>query len=262
MTGGFGCKRTKGLNRLLPTVVVLLVGLLVYACTSTSSPSQKDSKKPPELRPKPYRVGKYWYHPLSHARDFREKGIASWYGKAFHGKRTSSGEIYDMYAMTAAHKTLPLGIFVRVTNLNNHKSIEVRVNDRGPFVRGRIIDLSHTAAKKIGIVGPGTAPVEVVALGAPLAPGRSGKGGKYAKVDYFSGKFTIQIGAFSDRKNAVKLKTKLEKEYTKAHLQPHDSGRKIYYRVRVGDYANLDEAERFEQKLIKGGYREAFIVAE
>ena len=96
----------------------------------------------------------------------------------------------------------------------------------------------------------------------PLAPGRSGKGGKYAKVDYFSGKFTIQIGAFSDRKNAVKLKTKLEKEYTKAHIQPHDSGRKIYYRVRVGDYANLDEAERFEQKLIKGGYREAFIVAE
>jgi len=262
MTSRFGCNRTKGLNRLLSGTVILLVGLLVYACKSTLPPAHTGSKKIPEPRPKPYRVGKYWYHPLPYARDFKEKGIASWYGKAFHGKRTSSGEIYDMYAMTAAHKTLPLGIFVRVTNLNNHKSIEVRINDRGPFVRGRIIDLSHTAAKNLGIIGPGTAPVEVVALGAPLAPGHSSKGGKYAKVDYFSGKFTIQIGAFSDQKNAVKLKTKLEKEYTKTYIQPHDNGQKIYYRVRVGNYSNLDQAERFEQKLIKGGYPEAFIVAE
>jgi rare lipoprotein A len=239
-----------------------LVGLLINACVSILPSSQKDLKKPSELRPKPYRVGKYWYHPLSSARDFKEKGIASWYGKAFHGKETSSGEIYDMYAMTAAHKTLPLGIFVRVTNLNTHKNVEVRINDRGPFVRGRIIDLSYIAAKKLDIVGPGTAPVEVEALGAPLASGRPGQGGKYAKVDYFSGKFTIQIGAFSDRNNAVKLKTKLENEWAKAHIQPHDTGRKVYYRVRVGNYFKLDHAERFEQKLVKDGYTEAFIVAE
>jgi rare lipoprotein A len=243
--------------------MVLLVGILISACISTSPSPQKELKKPSELlHPKPYRVGKYWYQPLSSARDFKEKGIASWYGKAFHGKKTSSGEIYDMYAMTAAHKTLPLGIFVRVTNLNTHKSIEVRINDRGPFVRGRIIDLSYTAAKRLNIIGPGTAPVEVVTLGAPLAPGRPCKGGKYVKVDYFSGRFTIQIGAFSDQKNAARLKTTLEKEYTKAHIQSYDSGQKIYYRVRVGNFFKLDHAERFEQKLVKDGYTEAFIVAE
>jgi rare lipoprotein A len=207
-------------------------------------------------------VGKYWYHPLPHAKDYKESGIASWYGKSFHGKKTSNGEIYNMYAMTAAHKTLPLGVFVRVTNLNSGKSIEVRINDRGPFVRGRIIDLSYTAAKKLEIVGPGTAPVEVIALGAPLAPGKATDQQKYVKVDFFNGEFTFQVGAFSDRNNAQRLINQLKKKYTNAHMVTYDTGAQIFYRVRVGKCSNLEDAERFEQKLINSGYREAFIVAE
>ncbi len=247
-----------GQNWMKLGVVIIIVGLLTWACRSTPPPATEEEVK----HPKPYRVGKYWYHPLPHARDFRERGIASWYGEAFHGKRTSSGEIYDMYAMTAAHKTLPLGVFVRVTNLKNDKNIEVRINDRGPFVRGRIIDLSYTAAKKLDIVGPGTAPVEVVALGAPSSPDVAPTDGKYVKVDYFSGKFTVQVGAFSDPNNAQRLQNKLNQSYNNAHVVPYDTGRQTYYRVRVGNYAQLDKAEHFEQKLIENGYPEAFIVAE
>ena len=262
MTGQLVCNRTRGMNRLLLVVVILLAGIVVCTCRSMPPPAPTKAKKAAPSKPKPYRVGKYWYHPLPHARDFREKGIASWYGRDFHGKRTSSGELYDMYALTAAHKTLPLGVFVRVTNLNNHKHIDVRINDRGPFVKGRIIDLSYIAAKKLDIVGPGTALVEVVALGAPTTSHNSGKNEKYIKIDYFSGRFTIQIGAFSNQKNAAQLKTKLATEYAHAHIQPYKAGRKIYYRVRVGAYSNLDEAERFEKQLNETGYSGAFIVAE
>jgi rare lipoprotein A len=262
MTARPGCNRIRGMNRLLLTVVILLAAMVICTCRSIPPPAPTKVKKTVPVKPKPYRVGKYWYHPLPHARDFKEKGIASWYGEDFHGKRTSSGELYDMYALTAAHKTLPLGVFVRVTNLTNHKHIDVRINDRGPFVKGRIIDLSYIAAQKLDIVGPGTAPVEVVALGAPATSANSDKNEKYIKIDYFSGKFTIQIGAFSNHKNAARLKTKLAKDYAHAHIQPHQSDRKIYYRVRVGDYSNLDEAERFEKELNESGYAGAFIVAE
>jgi rare lipoprotein A len=249
-------------RRLLLTVVILLAGIVVCTCRSLPPPAPTKVKKTVPAKPKPYRVGKYWYHPLPHARDFKEKGIASWYGKDFHGKRTSSGEIYDMHALTAAHKTLPLGVFVRVTNLNNHKQIDLRINDRGPFVKGRIIDLSYIAAKKLDIVGPGTALVQVVALGAPATSANAAKNEEYIKIDYFSGKFTIQIGAFSNQKNAVRLKNKLAKEYAHAHIQPYKAGRKVYYRVRVGSYSKLDEAERFEKELNQSGYAGAFIVAE
>ena len=111
------------------------------------------------------------YYVLDSAQGFKERGIASWYGNKFHGNQTSNGEIYDMYAMTAAHKRLPLPTYVKVTNLNNQRSITVRVNDRGPFHEGRVIDLSWAAAKKLGIDKTGTAPVEVVAINpGPSAP--------------------------------------------------------------------------------------------
>lgn len=256
---------TKRLEAIKSGVLVMLVGLMVFACSSTPSPRPTTPVHPedkPVRRPKPYRVGRYWYQPLPDARDYKEKGIASWYGKDFHGKKTSNGEVYDMYAMTAAHKTLPLGVFVRVTNLNNKKSIEVRINDRGPFVRGRIIDLSYTAAQKLDIVGPGTAPVEVLALGAPPSPDGGNLQGQYTKVDFFSGTFTIQVGAFSNQDNADRLKEKLGQEYDHAHIIAHNTGSNIYYRVRVGNYTNLDDAEHSERKLINGGYPGVFIVAE
>ncbi len=216
---------------------------------------------PKERLPKPYRVGKEWYQPLASSKSFKERGIASWYGQDFHGKRTSSGEIYDMYAMTAAHKLLPLGTHVRVTNLQNSRVIEVRVNDRGPFVRGRVIDLSYTAAQKLGIVGPGTAQVEVVALGTPTVKKGFGED-NYVASNYFSGNFTVQVGAFQNRENAVMLRDKLAALHSEAHIAVHNDGRQTFYRVRVGRYDNLDNVMAAEQSLIDRGYSGAFSVAE
>lgn len=119
--------------------------------------------------PESYEVDGTEYHVLDTSEGYREIATASWYGEAFHGRRTSSGETYDMYQMSAAHKTLPLPTYVRVTNLGNGRSIVVRVNDRGPFVEGRIIDLSYVAALRLGMIGTGTARVEVVALDPPAS---------------------------------------------------------------------------------------------
>ena len=117
--------------------------------------------------PESYEVDGKEYHVLDTSRGYSQRGIASWYGQAFHGRSTSSGEPYDMYLMTAAHKTLPLPTYVQVTNLENGRTVVVRVNDRGPFVEGRIIDVSYVAAQRLGMVGRGTAQVEVVALDPP-----------------------------------------------------------------------------------------------
>ena len=135
-------------------------------------------------------------------------------------KTTSSREIYDMYAITAAHKTLPLGTYVRVTNLNNGKTLDVRINDRGPFVDGRIIDLSYAAAKKLDIIGPGTADVRVIALGNRTRQDtRFGKKiDEYTPVNFYQGNFTIQVGAFENKENAEKLRDRLSKKFKNAHM--------------------------------------------
>ena len=236
--------------------IILCVLFFAFSSCSTRSPQPVAPGQP-----KPYRVGTTWYYPVSDATDFRQKGKASWYGKKFHGKKTSSGEIYNMHAMTAAHKTLPLGTYVRVHNLNNGKSIEVRINDRGPFVRGRIIDLSYAGATQLNIVGPGTAPVEIVALGKAGASDDGNSAG-YVPVDYYSGNFTFQVGAFSQQENAVRLKQKLEKKYMNVHIVPFDDGKRIMYRVRVGKASSLKQAEEYERILIQQGFTGAFIVAE
>jgi len=227
--------------------------LLLQACASSPPPPT------PKGHPKPYRVNGYWYKPIPHAKGFTERGIASWYGKKFHGRRTSSGEIYDMYAMTAAHKTLPLGTWVQVRRLDDNRQIVVRVNDRGPFVHGRIIDLSYTGAKKLGMVGPGTAKVEIVALGERR---ETTAGETFVPVDYYSGRFTFQVGAFSNRDNAERLRAKLERSFTNAHVVPYDRGDMIFYRVRVGRCNDLEAADQFEENLARSGYPDAFIVAE
>ena len=237
----------------------LLAVIFIIACAAQPPPPPT---QPPNY-PKPYRVGNKWYQPIPHSRGFVQKGRASWYGKKFHGRKTSSGEIYNMYAMTAAHKTLPLGTYVRVTNLTNHREIVVRINDRGPFVRGRIIDLSYTAAKKMGIVGPGTAPVKLVALGTrrPQAASSSGTPA-YVPVDFYSGNFTIQVGAFHDRLNAERLRAKLARSYSNAHIMTYRHGAETFYRVRVGKASTLDQAVEFENRMIQNGFVDAFIIAE
>lgn len=238
-----------------------VLGFLLCIFCGGCSLSPEPKRKPGQ--PRPYKVMGKWYEPISSARGFTEKGKASWYGKDFHGKKTANGEIYDMYAMTAAHKTLPLGTWVRVKNLDNNREIEVRINDRGPFVKGRIIDLSYTAAKKLGVVGPGTAPVKITALGRP-APSKkdSDKPTVYIPTDYYSGNFTVQVGAFVVRQNAENLKRKLDQTYQYAHIVSVNLGGQTFYRVRVGRSNSLEQAREYETALVKKGFDGAFVVAE
>lgn len=232
--------------------------LVVTGCSTTpKAPTQTPGK------PKPYRVAGKWYQPVSHAKGFQQQGIASWYGKKFHGKKTSNGEIYDMYAMTAAHKTLPLGTYVHVRNLDNDAEVTVRINDRGPFVKGRIIDLSYTAAQKIDIATSGTAPVVIVALEKENRHRSQKKEDpEQEPVDYYKGNFTFQIGAFSDKQNALRLKQTLDQTYKNAHIAEYDNGQEILYRVRVGRAASLEQAVEYEKALIQQGFKDVFIVAE
>jgi len=181
------------------------------------------------------------YHTLSSSKGYKEQGMASWYGTKFHGKRTSSGEPYDLYGMTAAHKTLPLPTYVEVTNLRNDRSVIVKVNDRGPFHDDRLIDLSYTAAVKLGIVGHGTGHVEVTAIdtGTPL-----------------------QVGAFSNRENAERLQGKIQAEAVGAVRiveGPGESG--TFYKVQVGPFSDAAELERVAAALKSLGINESRSVA-
>ncbi len=249
----FFCPRRKRNVWRLTTRVLFLI--FITSCATSPPPPKRQPG-----HPKPYKVFGKWYQPLPHSNGFRQRGLASWYGRDFHGKKTSNGENYNMYAMTAAHKTLPLGTYVRVYNLENHRQVKVRINDRGPFVRGRIIDLSYTAASKLGVVGPGTAKVEVVALGTPVSGDITRQA--YKQPDYYSGNFTFQVGAFIDRDNAQAHKRKLAQRFQNAHITVYDNGTRVYYRVRVGKATTLAQAVKFEAYLIQNGFPDAFLVAE
>jgi len=244
--------------RRLAAVWVLLLAL-GYGCATVEPPPPPA----PTGYPKPYKVLGQWYQPLPHAKDFSQRGIASWYGEDFHGKKTSSGEVYDMHAMTAAHKTLPLGTYVQVTNLSNNRTTQVRINDRGPFVRSRIIDLSYSAARTLEVVGPGTAPVEIVALGTRVAPESAGQpGGTYLPVEYYKGTFTIQVNAFKIQTNAERLKAELDKKYKNVHIAEYHNGIETFYRVRVGRCTTLQQADEYEAIMINAGFKDSFAVAE
>ncbi|PLX75866.1 MAG: septal ring lytic transglycosylase RlpA family lipoprotein [Desulfuromonas sp.] len=215
---------------------------------------------PKDYTQRPYEVNGERYQPIPSANGYSEQGIASWYGSDFHGRKTSNGETYDMYAMTAAHKTLPMNVDVRVTNLNNGRSTVVRINDRGPFVKGRIIDLSYSAAKQLDIVGPGTAPVRIEALG--YREGR-GQAVSYRRpASYQPGPFLVQVGAFSVQANALRLAAELKGRFGQAQVtEGWVNGRK-FYRVRVGQYAAIDSAQQALLRLEQEGYGAGFVVAE
>jgi len=236
--------------------------LIMYGCRSVSTAPPREAPATPQGYPKPYRVGTQWYQPIPDAEGFRQRGTASWYGKKFHGRKTSNGETYDMYGVSAAHKTLPFGTVVRVHNLRNGRKLDIRINDRGPFVRGRIIDLSYGAANKLGVVGPGTAPVEIVALAAPTRMVRQPGGqARVLPVDLTHGNFTFQVGAFQDRNNAERLAAKLKQTYSHVHVTSFDRGDGMFHRVRVGRATTLKDADEYEQALIRQGF-DVFIVAE
>lgn len=232
---------------------------------------------------KPYAVYGVTYTPLADTSGYRERGIASWYGKKFHGKRTSSGEPYDMYAMTAAHKTLPLPSYVRVRNLQNDRSVVVRVNDRGPFLHNRLIDLSYAAAARLGILGTGTGVVEVEAVGPdepstqvvktyPLqivAPAVAAEEISAAPAPPTNPKLYLQVGAFAQRDNAVSLRDRLERESLRPiFVQSAQAGGNggtdtaPIYRVRIGPLASVEEGDRLTERAARLGIRDARIVVE
>lgn len=174
-----------------------------------------------------------------------EQGIASWYGAPFDGRRASDGEVYDMTMPVAAHRTLPFGSVVRVTNLNNGLQTNVRIIDRGPFVAGRIIDLSLAAARSLNLVGPGTAPVriELVSTPAPL-----------------DGDFTVQVGAFAVQSNAERLRMQLAEQYMPIFVQEDDAANGRFFRVRVGREPSQEAAQKLATTLAKITGQRTFVV--
>jgi rare lipoprotein A len=170
-----------------------------------------------------------------------QKGLASWYGPEFHGKLTSNKEIYNMHDLTAAHPTLPFGTYVKVTNLDNGKSVVVRINDRGPFVKGRIIDLSYAAAIKLGMSGAGVVPVMIEVL-KKYSPKKS------------SQKYFVQVGAFISKKNAKSLKKDLLRRYRNVQISILKTSSQTFYRVRIRA-RSMEAAEKIAKKLLKEGYQ-------
>lgn len=237
-------------------MVHLLLALLIAGCAG--SPTPPPSTEPGS--PRPYQVMGKWYRPMAEADGFSQTGIASWYGKKFHGRKTANGETYDMYGISAAHKTLPLGTWVEVENRDNDRRLKVRINDRGPFVAGRVIDLSYGAAKRLGVVGPGTARVRLTALGEAR---QTAQGVTYLPLDYDSGRFTIQVGAFKVRENAERLQKKLDPVYRNVHIVPyqHDIHGTLYG-VRIGLATSLKQAQDHKQALRAKGFDGAFTIAE
>jgi len=162
-----------------------------------------------------------------------EEGIASWYGHPYHGRRAASGEIYNMYAITAAHRTLPFGTEVRVHDLENGRDVEVRINDRGPFIEGRIIDLSFAAAQAMGMSGIARVRLEILGLGSTSEPAV----------------FAVQVGAFRDPANADRLKALIEASFAPVVVVSFDRGDGLFYRVQVGHESSEAAARELAEQL-------------
>jgi len=219
---------------------------------------------------RPYMVFGREYVPATSLRPYRERGVASWYGRKFHGEKTSTGEAYDMYAMTAAHPTLPLPSYARVTSVATGRSVVVRVNDRGPFLHGRVIDLSYAAAHRLGIAQNGSGEVEVEAIlpgeatlvaAAPLPPvtaapaARTPPGVPAAEAETpmpvagADGGFAVQLGAFAGYANAANFVAHLANQLAPLGVEPKIRQVNGLFRVFVGPYAARDDARRTADRL-------------
>ena len=220
-----------------------IISVILAGCAGTSTYDYK-------VNTNPYTINGTTYYPMASAGGFSETGTASWYGPDFHGKQTASGEIYDKYAYTAAHKTLPFGTRVKVTNLDNGLSTTVVINDRGPFKSGRIIDLSYSAAQKISMVGTGTARVRIKAIGSTQSSTNT-----TAATTNTGGTYYVQVAAYSVRDNTNKTVKKLSGMGYKSALK--QNGGK--YTVAVGPYGSRARATTERDKLRKT-YSGAFIV--
>lgn len=220
-----------------------------------------EGKIPPTQRP--YQIDGKTYYPLPSAYGYRAAGTASWYGDKFHGRKTSNGEVYNMHADTAAHKTLPMHTYLLVKNLENGRETIVRVNDRGPFVRGRIIDLSYEAARKLLMDQKGTAAVEITAMGEAMTYRQGEKTLErfLPHADFDKGEFYVQIGSFENESNAIRLKDKMLEGNRKTVVVKSQQDDRIVYRVQVRGGGTVEAAQQMERALSGSGFPEAFVIA-
>jgi len=282
--------RISGLSERLFPVVLAVAALAGCSGSQPSVPTDSRSVINPVRgdrgNPPFYEVAGERYFVLDSSDGFRERGIASWYGRDFHGRPTSSGEIYDMNLMTAAHKSLPLPTWVEVTNLTTNKRVIVKVNDRGPFIAGRVIDLSRRAADELGIIEAGTAQVQVRALGASAAEPASsartavqndstagGQGGGISLISEARAEpvgpgaeafrpLYIQVGAFSDRNNAAKLAEQLQDVgFDRSFVLTSGQGRDRIHRVRIGPIPASD-FDRMQADLRAAGVNDSRLVQD
>ena len=234
------------------------------------SPSHAELMRTPDAVPTPEPRSRYGnpasyvalgrtYRTLPSSRGYVERGIASWYGRKFHKRLTSSREPYDMFAMTAAHRSLPLPTYVRVTHLENGRSAVVRVNDRGPFHPGRIIDLSYAAAVRLGIAETGSGPVEVRAIELD----RDGVSRPASRAAPEPLRYFVQVGAYADERNATRawgLAERVRPGLVSVHRIT--KGGRIFHRVRIGPLSGSDETDRVLEGLIAAGVRNAQVIIE
>jgi rare lipoprotein A len=218
----------------------------------------------PRGNPESYIVLGKRYFVLPTSQGYTERGIASWYGKQFHGRNTSNGERYNMYAMSAAHKTLPLPTYVQVTNLSNGRQVVLRVNDRGPFHGERIIDLSYSAAEKLGMLATGTALVEVKALGADGKPTTTvaDTAAGWRDESHLQNRIFIQVGAFTVRYNAEKLLTTLLARFPSAEIRAAQEQNQLLHRVRIGPLSSVAATDQAVVQLQSLGLSDYRVVVE
>ncbi|HEU0225488.1 MAG TPA: septal ring lytic transglycosylase RlpA family protein [Steroidobacteraceae bacterium] len=239
------------MTRALPPSLLLLALAALTACGAqpqrpdAAGEGPRDEPRAQSGNPPFYEVAGRRYVVLESAAGYVEQGVASWYGPDFHGKRTATGERYDMHAMTGAHPTLPLPAWVRVTNLQNGRSVDVRLNDRGPFAKNRIIDLSRAAAEQLGMIGDGTALVEVRSLASGAPP---------ASLAAPARRFYAQAGAFAEEDNAERLAARLRAAGIEgvAVAVARVDGRRLF-RVRAGPVGSVPEFDRLTERLRAAG---------
>lgn len=262
----------------LPFFLLVLLFLVSSCGPPTITPRPHERKRPGKATQRPYIIQGKTYYPIPNAEGYRETGMASWYGKQFHGRKTSNGETYNMYGGTAAHKTLPMGTMLLVKNLGNGKTTVVRINDRGPFVKSRIIDLSYSAAKSIGMIGKGTAKVRITALGEAVPEKISQTSPSKRSVtlpsepklklklklkhkDFDAGQFYIQVGSFERRGEARKLAEKFADRGRDVVIQQFPAAGIYLLRVMVFSGTSLRKAKKYEKHLENNGFPNALIIA-
>ena len=260
-------------------LLVLLPGCGSFSKYQDGAPSKTmDWEKIPDATPRPeplsetgnpesYVVFGQRYFVDFDANEFSQQGVASWYGTKFHGRKTSSGEKYDMYQMTAAHKTLPLPSYVKVTNLHNNKQVIVKVNDRGPFVDGRIIDLSYAAAQKLDIISNGTAEVQIetITTTSTISEPNNHQAADISAINTASpsSAFYVQLGAFSQRTHAERLvQTLTSQAITPVTISSSNESSNNLFRVRIGPFTDRQQMQSMETRLSELGYEQAYIIAE